>query len=86
MIVMFGMLASAAVSLLASVEWTQRNMMIFGVALSVSVGLNLEPDSVCYPPETLRIILTLGRRASGRHCSSAQSRRAGRHQRGPSVM
>jgi NCS2 family nucleobase:cation symporter-2 len=59
-IVMFGMVASAAVSLLASVEWTQRNMMIFGVALSVGVGLNLEPDSVRYLSETLRIILTSG--------------------------
>jgi len=59
-IVMFGMVASAAVSILAGVEWTQRNMLIFGVALSVSVGLELEPTAVAHLPETLRIVLTSG--------------------------
>ncbi len=59
-IVMFGMVASAAVSILSGVEWSQRNMLIFGVALSVSVGLQLEPDAVEHLPETLRIVLTSG--------------------------
>lgn len=59
-IVMFGMVASAAVSILAGVEWTQRNMLIFGVALSISVGLQLEPNAVGHLPETLRIMLTSG--------------------------
>ena len=59
-IVMFGMIASAAVSLLAGVAWTQRNMMIFGVALSTGVGLSLEPEAVRYLPETLRVMLTSG--------------------------
>ena len=59
-IVMFGMVASAALSILSSVAWSQRNMLIFGVALSFGVGLELEPDSVRYLPETLRIILTSG--------------------------
>jgi xanthine permease len=59
-IVMFGMVASAALSILSGVVWTQRNMLIFGVALSVGIGLELEPDAVRYLPETLRIILTSG--------------------------
>ena len=59
-IVMFGMVASAALSILSGVAWTQRNMLIFGVALSFSVGLQLEPDAVRYLPETLRIMLTSG--------------------------
>jgi xanthine permease len=59
-IVMFGMVASAAVSILSGVAWTQRNMLIFGVALSISVGLELEPASVAHLPETLRILATSG--------------------------
>ena len=59
-IVMFGMVASAAVSILSGVEWTQRNMLIFGIALSISVGLELEPSAVGHLPETLRIVLTSG--------------------------
>jgi len=59
-IVMFGMVASAAVSILSGVSWTQRNMLIFGVALSFGVGLELEPDAISHLPETLRIMLTSG--------------------------
>ncbi len=59
-IVMFGMVASAAVSMLAGVAWTQRNMLIFGLALSVSLGLQLEPGAVAHLPETLRMMATSG--------------------------
>lgn len=59
-IVMFGMVASAAVSILSGVEWSQRNMLIFGVALSLGIGLELEPDAVGHLPETARIMLTSG--------------------------
>lgn len=59
-IVMFGMVASAALSILSGVAWTQRNMLIFGVALSVGIGLELEPDAVSHLPETLRVVLTSG--------------------------
>jgi NCS2 family nucleobase:cation symporter-2 len=59
-IVMFGMVASAATSILSGVEWTQRNMLIFGVALSVSVGLELEPEAIGKLPETARIMLSSG--------------------------
>ncbi len=59
-IVMFGMVASAAISILSAVVWTQRTMMIFGVALSLGIGLELEPGAVSHVPETLRILLTSG--------------------------
>ncbi len=59
-IVMFGMVASAALTILSGVVWSQRNMLIFGVALSVGIGLELEPATVAHLPETLRILLTSG--------------------------
>lgn len=59
-IVMFGMVASAALSILSGVIWTQRNMLIVGSALSLGIGLQLEPDAVRNLPETLRIVLTSG--------------------------
>jgi len=59
-IVMFGMVASAATSMLAGVEWTQRNMLIFGVSLSLALGLQLEPEALQHLPETARILLGSG--------------------------
>ncbi|MBA3055537.1 MAG: purine permease [Sphingomonadales bacterium] len=59
-IVMFGMVASAALTMLSGVEWSQRNMLIFGVSLSLGLGLQLEPDAVSHLPETARILLTSG--------------------------
>jgi len=59
-IVMFGMVASAALSMLSSVEWNQRNMLVFGVSLSLALGLQLEPGAVAHLPETARILLTSG--------------------------
>lgn len=46
---MFGMVASAALSILSQVTWTQRTMLIFGVALSVGVGSswNRRPSRTC---------------------------------------
>jgi NCS2 family nucleobase:cation symporter-2 len=59
-IVMFGMVASAATSMLAGVEWTQRNMLIFGVSLSLALGLQLEPTALQHLPETARMLLGSG--------------------------
>lgn len=59
-IVMFGMVASAALSMLSSVEWTQRNMLIFGVSLSLGIGLELEPAAVQHVSESVRIMLASG--------------------------
>ncbi|MEE4453310.1 nucleobase:cation symporter-2 family protein [Novosphingobium resinovorum] len=59
-IVMFGMVASAATSMLAGVEWSQRNMLIFGVSLSLALGLQLEPEALQHLPETARMLLGSG--------------------------
>jgi NCS2 family nucleobase:cation symporter-2 len=59
-IVMFGMVASAALSMLSAVEWNQRNMLVFGVSLSLALGLQLEPAAVAHLPETARILVTSG--------------------------
>lgn len=59
-IVMFGMVASAALSMLSAVEWNQRNMLIFGVALSAGLGLQLEPTALAHAGETWRVLLTSG--------------------------
>jgi NCS2 family nucleobase:cation symporter-2 len=59
-IVMFGMVASSAVSMLSAVSWDQRNMLIFGIALSLSMGLQLEPAALAHVPETLRVLLSSG--------------------------
>ncbi len=59
-IVMFGMVVAAGISMLSDVDWNRRNMVIFAIALSVGLGLQLEPDAVKYLPETLRILMTSG--------------------------
>ena len=59
-IVMFGMVASAGVAMLADVDWNRRNMLIFAVSLSVGLGLQLVPTAVQHLPETMRILLTSG--------------------------
>ncbi len=59
-IVMFGMVVSAGVSMLAEVDWTRRNMVIFAVALSLGLGLQLEPDAVAGLPEWLRVLMVSG--------------------------
>ena len=59
-IVMFGMVAAAGVSLLSAVEWNRRNMMIFAVSLSVGLGLQLVPEAVQYLPPTIKVLMTSG--------------------------
>ncbi len=59
-IVMFGMVASAGVSMLSDVNWTRRNMVIFAVSLSIGLGLQLEPGALQYVPSTLNVLLTSG--------------------------
>ena len=59
-IVMFGMVVSAGLSILSQVDWTRRNMMIFAVALTIGFGLQVEPKAVQYLPDTLRIIMVSG--------------------------
>ncbi len=59
-IVMFGMVAAAGVSMLADVTWNRRNMVIFAVSLSVGLGLQLVPEALQHLPSTLKILLTTG--------------------------
>jgi len=59
-IVMFGMVVAAGVSMLSDVKWNRRNMVIFAISLSIGLGLQLEPKAVQYLPDTLRILTTSG--------------------------
>jgi len=59
-IVMFGMVVAAGVSMLSDVHWNRRNMVIFAIALSIGLGLQLDPKAVQYLPDTLRILMTSG--------------------------
>ncbi len=59
-IVMFGMVAAAGVNMLSDVNWTRRNMMIFAVALSIGLGLQLEPGALQHLPDTLKVLMTSG--------------------------
>ncbi len=59
-IVMFGMVAAAGISMLSDVVWDRRNMVIFAIALSVGLGLQLEPDALQHLPATLKVLMTSG--------------------------
>ncbi|WP_419911144.1 uracil-xanthine permease family protein [Hoeflea sp.] len=59
-IVMFGMVVAAGISMLSDVHWNRRNMVIFAISLSIGLGLQLDPQSVQYTHETVRILLTSG--------------------------
>jgi xanthine permease len=59
-IVMFGMVAAAGISMLSDVVWNKRNMVIFAVALAVGLGLQLEPSALQHTGNTVQILLTSG--------------------------
>ena len=59
-IVMFGMVCAAGISMLADVDWNRRNMVIFAVSLSVGLGLQLVPEALQHLPQTPRVLLTSG--------------------------
>ncbi|WP_425053138.1 uracil-xanthine permease family protein [Psychromarinibacter sp. S121] len=59
-IVMFGMVVASGISMLSDVLWDRRNMVIFAVALSVGLGLQLEPEAVQYLPDWLRVLMVSG--------------------------
>ena len=59
-IVMFGMVCAAGVSMLSDVTWNKRNMVIFAVSLSVGLGLQLVPDALQHMPSPAKILLTSG--------------------------
>jgi NCS2 family nucleobase:cation symporter-2 len=59
-IVMFGMVVAAGISMLADVDWNKRNMVIFAISISLGLGLQLEPQALQYLPQTARVLLTSG--------------------------
>ena len=59
-ILMFGMVVSAGVSMLSTVEWSHRNMMILATSMSVGLGLQAVPKSMQHLPDTLGMLMTSG--------------------------
>ncbi len=67
-IVMFGMVVAAGVSMLSDVVWNRRNMVIFAIALSIGLGLQLEvmnlspgaPNALQFLPDGLRVLAASG--------------------------
>jgi len=63
-IVMFGMVVAAGVSMLSDVVWNRRNMVIFATAMGIGLGFKLEvmnlapgaPNALQHLPDTLRIL------------------------------
>lgn len=59
-IVMFGMIASAGVKILAEAELNQRSMLILAVSLSLGVGLPLVPEISQAVPGQIALLLKSG--------------------------
>ena len=59
-ILMFGMVVSAGVSMLSTVEWSRRNMMILATSMLVGLGLQAVPKSMQHLPDTLGMLMTSG--------------------------
>lgn len=59
-IVMFGMVVSAGISMLSDVDWNRRNMVIFAISISIGLGLQLEPGAVQHLPQTAKVLMTSG--------------------------
>lgn len=59
-IVMFGMVVSAGVTMLSEVVWNRRNMLILAISLSIGLGLQAVPEALQHVPGTLKILLTSG--------------------------
>jgi NCS2 family nucleobase:cation symporter-2 len=62
-IIMFGLITSAGIKLIAREQMTQRNLLILGLSLSFGIGMSLLPDFVKNIPDlgiSLRLLLTTG--------------------------
>ncbi|MGB3210746.1 MAG: nucleobase:cation symporter-2 family protein [Desulforhopalus sp.] len=59
-IVMFGMVVSAGVTMLSEVSWDRRNMLILAISLSIGLGLQAVPEALQHVPGTLKILSTSG--------------------------
>ena len=59
-ILMFGMVVSAGINMLAGVSWSRRNMMILATSTSVGLGLQAVPKSMQHLPDTLEMLAVSG--------------------------
>jgi NCS2 family nucleobase:cation symporter-2 len=59
-IVMFGMVIAAGISMLSDVDWNRRNMVIFAVSMSIGLGLQLEPGALQHLPKTASVLMSSG--------------------------
>ena len=59
-ILMFGMVLSAGVSMLSSVNWSRRNMMILATSMSVGLGLQQVPKSMQHLPDSFEMLMVSG--------------------------
>jgi NCS2 family nucleobase:cation symporter-2 len=59
-IVMFGMVASAGLRMLAEVKMNRRNMIILAVSLSVGLGLQAVPEALQHLPKDATVLIASG--------------------------
>ncbi len=59
-IAMFGMIASAGISIISREKMTRRNLLILALAIGIGLGLQLRPDALKYLPDVLRVFLSSG--------------------------
>lgn len=59
-ILMFGMVISAGIKMLADVNWNRRNMMILAVSMSVGLGLQQVPKSMQHLPDNIEMLMVSG--------------------------
>ena len=59
-IVMFGMVAAAGVSILSDVTWNRRNLLIFAISLSIGLGLQLVPEALQHLSGTWKTLALSG--------------------------
>ena len=62
-IIMFALITSAGIKLVAQSEMNQRNLLILGLSLSIGIGMSLLPQFVAHIPDfgiSLKLLLTTG--------------------------
>ena len=59
-VLMFGMVVSAGINMLSSVDWNRRNMMILAISLSVGLGLQAVPKSMQHLPDSMEMLMVSG--------------------------
>ena len=60
MLVLFGMVATAGLDILRSVKFTQRNMLILGVAFAVGIGFSYDSSGLVNLPYLVQLLISGG--------------------------